>query len=201
MKICVLGTDSAEINDINNGKNTRYFDGISLPKAVTATGDIEAALDGAEMVLIAVPTRFVADVLETAKPYLSRSVRVVNVSKGFDPNTNNRMTDTVRRVLGEVLDVPIVSVIGPSHAEEVIRRELTSICGKIRSGDFLKLVSQTLRQHRRGRRGVFVCDEKRDSHSIGNFSRSRLRRQCQGGTRYPRTCRDDALCLGKGCTT
>ena len=167
MKICVLGTgswgtalaqvladngnsvvmygvDNGEINDINNGKNTKYFEGVSLPDTVSATGDIEAALDGAEMVLIAVPTRFVADVLESAKPYLSRGVRVVNVSKGFDPNTNNRMTDTVRRVLGNTLDTPVVSVIGPSHAEEVIRRELTSICAVSTDEDAARFVQETL---------------------------------------------------------
>lgn len=166
MKICVLGTgswgtalaqvladngnmvvmygvDNVEINDINNGKNTRFFDDIGLPDTISATGDLSAALKDAEMVLIAVPTKFVANVLESAKPYLSRGVRIVNASKGFDPNTNNRMTDTVRRVLGDILDTPVVSVIGPSHAEEVIRRELTSICAVSTDVDAAKFVQET----------------------------------------------------------
>ena len=93
--------------------------------------------------LIAVPTRFVADVLECARPHLSREVRIVNVSKGFDPNTNNRMTDTVRRVLGDMLDTPVVSVIGPSHAEEVVNRELTSICAVSTDEEAAKFVQHT----------------------------------------------------------
>ena len=141
--VVMYGVDSAEIEDINNGKNTKYFEDVSLPDAVSATGDIRAALEGAEMVLIAVPTRFVADVLECARPHLSREVRIVNVSKGFDPNTNNRMTDTVRRVLGDMLDTPVVSVIGPSHAEEVVNRELTSICAVSTDEEAAKFVQHT----------------------------------------------------------
>ena len=49
--VVMYGVDSAEIEDINNGKNTKYFEDVSLPDAVSATGDIRAALEGAEWCL------------------------------------------------------------------------------------------------------------------------------------------------------
>lgn len=126
--VVMYGIDKFEIDDINSHKNSRYFDNVILPDSITATDDIELSLKDAELMLVAVPTKFVASVLEKAKPYISPDITVVNASKGFDPNTNNRMTDTVRRVLGDIITTPVVSVIGPSHAEEVILRRLTSIC-------------------------------------------------------------------------
>ena len=127
-EVVMYGIDDFEINDINNHKNTRYFGDLTLAEGVTATKDIRLALDNAELLLIAVPTKFVASVLEEASEYITENLLVVNASKGFDPNTNNRMSETLRRVIGNKIKSPIVSVIGPSHAEEVILRRLTSIC-------------------------------------------------------------------------
>ncbi len=126
--VTMYGIDTAEINDINAHENRKYFENIRLPDAIVATDDIEAALKDSELVVIAVPTKFVAQVLTQALPYLGSETILVNASKGFDPNTNNRMTDTIRRVAGSRVASPIVSVIGPSHAEEVIQRRITSIC-------------------------------------------------------------------------
>lgn len=127
-EVVMYGIDDFEISDINNQKNTRYFGDLTLADGITATKDMELALEGAELLLVAIPTKFVASVLETAKKYVTEDLLVVNASKGFDPNTNNRMSDTLRRVIGDKIKSPIVSVIGPSHAEEVISRHLTSIC-------------------------------------------------------------------------
>ena len=140
--VSMYGVDRNEIDDINNHKNTKYFDAVTLPDAVRATDALEHALDGADMVIIAVPTKFVSSVLEKAKPHLNAHTRIVNASKGFDPNTNNRMTDTVRRILGDILKFPVVSVIGPSHAEEVILRRLTSVCAVSTDFQAAKFVQQ-----------------------------------------------------------
>ncbi|MBQ7821453.1 MAG: NAD(P)-dependent glycerol-3-phosphate dehydrogenase [Clostridia bacterium] len=126
--VVMYGIDKGEIDDINAHRNTKYFDDVVLPESITATDDLESALCGAELMLVAVPTKFVASVLMQTRPYINESIIVVNASKGFDPNTNNRMTDTIRRVIGDIIKTPVVSVIGPSHAEEVILRRLTSIC-------------------------------------------------------------------------
>ncbi len=126
--VIMYGVDTGEIDDINNHRNTKYFGELVLAEGIGATSDMETALTGVKLLVIAVPTKFVSSVLEAARPYLNEDTIIVNASKGFDPNTNNRMSDTVRRVIGDIVKTPVVSVIGPSHAEEVIRRRLTSLC-------------------------------------------------------------------------
>ena len=127
-EVIMYGIDRSEVNDINMRRNTKYFGELVLGEGISATDDLCFALEGTQLLVIAVPTKFVADVLEKVREYINEDVIVVNVSKGFDPNTNNRMSDTVRRVLGDIVTTPVVSVIGPSHAEEVILRRLTSLC-------------------------------------------------------------------------
>ena len=54
-----------------------------------------------------------------------------------------RMSDTIRSVLDENLINPVVSLIGPSHAEEVVVRMLTTVCAVSLDDDTVRDV-QTL---------------------------------------------------------
>ncbi len=128
-QVVMYGVDNDEITEINQRHtNSRYFHGVKLSSTLTATADAAQAMEGCEMVLITVPTKFVSDALHTIKPYVKEGTLVVNASKGFDINTDKRMTETVKNILGECGIKPVVSVIGPSHAEEVILRRVTCIC-------------------------------------------------------------------------
>ncbi len=129
-EVIMYGVDRGEIEDINNNhKNSRYFgEEVTLPEGLRATDNAEQAVVGSELILITIPTRFVGDVLRLIKEYVAKGTLVVNASKGFDPNTNERMSETVRHVLGDCSIRPVVSLIGPSHAEEVILRKLTAVC-------------------------------------------------------------------------
>lgn len=128
--VTMYGIDDLEIADINhNHKNKKYFgDNVVLPVSLHATKNIEVAVRDADMVVISVPTRFIREVLEKMRDYFPRNAIVVNASKGFDFETKKRITDTIREVMGDLLTNNVVSVIGPSHAEEVILRQLTSVC-------------------------------------------------------------------------
>ena len=80
-----------------------------------------------DYLLITIPTQFVKETLEQVKPLIKKKITVINAAKGFDLGTNMRMSDTIRSVLDENLINPVVSLIGPSHAEEVVIRMLTTI--------------------------------------------------------------------------
>ncbi|MDO4543279.1 MAG: NAD(P)H-dependent glycerol-3-phosphate dehydrogenase [Clostridia bacterium] len=129
IKVAMYGIDADEIDDINrNHRNARYFGDTEIHPDIVAGSDARLALSAAEVVVIAVPTKAVGEVLTRVKPFIERGAIIVNASKGFDPNTNCRMSDTIRAIMHDRGDVSIASVIGPSHAEEVILRKLTAIC-------------------------------------------------------------------------
>lgn len=127
-EVLLYGIDLAEINDINNNhRNDKYFD-VTLSDNIKATKSLKDCLEDAEFVLITIPTQHVRSVLIEAKPYLNKKVTIVNASKGFDTVNNMRMSDTIRSVLDSSYRNEVVSLIGPSHAEEVVLRMLTCVC-------------------------------------------------------------------------
>ncbi|MDD3400956.1 MAG: NAD(P)-dependent glycerol-3-phosphate dehydrogenase [Eubacteriales bacterium] len=157
-KVMMYGVDDNEISDINERhQNSKYFSDVSISQSIVATKDAKTALDMCEAVVIAVPTLFVSDVLSKIKPFLPQGVIVINASKGFDPNTNCRMTDTIRGAFGDRPDISVASVIGPSHAEEVILRKLTAICAVSTDEQVAKKVQKMLsNQYIR----LYVCTDE-----------------------------------------
>lgn len=141
--VMMYGVDGAEIDDINlNHRNSKYFPDVAIHEGLRATADPAEAVTGCRLLLITVPTRFVASALSTVKPFLGEGVLVVNASKGFDPATNARMSETVRAVLGDAGIRPVTSIIGPSHAEEVILRMPTAVCAVSTDLDCAREVQQ-----------------------------------------------------------
>lgn len=127
--VMMYGIDQEEIDDINtNHKNSKYFKDVKIEDKIIATNNLENAIADADYILITVPTSVVRSILEKVKPLLTKKVTIINASKGFDLTTKKRISETIREVLGDNYRKEIVSLIGPSHAEEVIIRQLTTVC-------------------------------------------------------------------------
>lgn len=128
--VILFGNRQEQIDDINiNHKNSFYFgDEITLDENLKATLSLEEAIKDREIILLSVPTAAMRSVLANIKPLLTKKVILINTAKGFDIEKNLRITELIREVIPEELRYPIVSLIGPSHAEEVIVRDLTCVC-------------------------------------------------------------------------
>lgn len=126
-EIIIYGIEKSEIDDINlNHENSKYFEGVELNPNLKATDDITVVKD-ADIVLLAVPTFAIEGICLQIDPYLKNNIIVVNVSKGFHPETSERMSEVIRRCISKEHLSSVVSLIGPSHAEEVVIRLLTTI--------------------------------------------------------------------------
>jgi len=109
-------------------ENEQYLRGVKLPDGVAVTGDLDAALSGATMVVLAVPSHTMRETARRAagSGMMKRDAVVVTATKGLEEGTHRRMSE----ILMEELRVPassVVSLVGPSHAEEVSRRVATSV--------------------------------------------------------------------------
>lgn len=125
--VLVYGIEENEVNDINvNHRNSKYFEDVELNPALKATTDISCVQD-ADIVLLAVPTIAIEPICQQINPLLKKKTIIINVSKGFHPTTNERMSEVIRRCIDEDKLSSVVSLIGPSHAEEVVIRLLTTI--------------------------------------------------------------------------
>jgi Glycerol-3-phosphate dehydrogenase len=123
-----LWTRSAEHAEQMNASRTneKYLPGVTLPSSLLATTDMQEALRDAELALFVAPSSAMRGVARQAAPYLAEGTLVVHATKGFEADTLKRMTT----VLSEELNRPaedIVVLSGPSHAEEVIRKQPTTV--------------------------------------------------------------------------
>lgn len=147
-KVMLYGVDQSEVDDINiRHCNYKYFKDVQLEEGIVASLSLEETILDANYILITIPTQFVRDTLLKIKPLLQQKVTIVNAAKGFDMNTNMRMSDTIRSVLSEDEMNPVVSLIGPSHAEEVVQRILTAVCSVSLDEEMAKDVQKLFSNH------------------------------------------------------
>ena len=105
-------------------RNERYLKGVTLPDGLRLTGDRAEAVAGAEVVVLAPPSKFFTSVVSSFKGLVTPEMLVVSITKGLCETTNRRMTDLGEEILGTG---PIVALAGPTHAEEVSRGIPTAI--------------------------------------------------------------------------
>ncbi len=126
----IYGIVKEEVDDIqNNHKNTKFFGEVELNKSIKATLNIKEALNCTDMIVLALPSNFIKkSLIEDIAPNLNSKPIIINVAKGFDVETHDRLSNVIRKSIDSNKIRGIVSLIGPSHAEEVVKRIFTAIC-------------------------------------------------------------------------
>jgi glycerol-3-phosphate dehydrogenase (NAD(P)+) len=103
--------------------NSLYLGARSLTSSLRATTDMSFALDGATLVVVAVPSHGLRSTLVGSGVLPASEVPVVSLSKGLEEHTNKRMTE----VLGDVWPAhPTAVLTGPNLAEEVFDGQPTA---------------------------------------------------------------------------
>jgi glycerol-3-phosphate dehydrogenase (NAD(P)+) len=77
-------------------ENKRYFSGHTVPDSVRATTSLEGALQGAELVVIVVPTHAVREVMTKAKPFIPPQALLCSAAKGIENDTLMLMSHVLR---------------------------------------------------------------------------------------------------------
>ena len=105
------------IEDIRKNKeNTRYLPGAKFEREINLTDDLDSVLDDIDVFIIAVPTSSIREVLTNIKDKISKETIIVNLSKGIEVESLDRISEISSEILK---DNPFVALSGPSHAEEV----------------------------------------------------------------------------------
>lgn len=128
------------IEDIRKNKeNTKYLPEAKFEKEINLTNNLDSVLEDIEVFIIAVPTSSIREVLTSIKDKISKDVIIVNLSKGIEVESLDRISEISSEILK---DNPFVALSGPSHAEEVGKDIPTTL---VASSENLK-VAQTI-QH------------------------------------------------------
>lgn len=127
-----LWTRSAQqVHELNTQHtNEHYIQNYHYPQELIATTDFTTALTGAQIVLFAVPTPAIRSVAQQIQPILQTLPQppiIVHASKGLEQQTHLRISEILQAVLPATLYQAIVALSGPSHAEEVAKKDITLI--------------------------------------------------------------------------
>ncbi len=127
-EVLLYGRNENEVNDINeNARNRAYFGDHPLADGLTATQDLSKLGAFCDAYLLAVPSGAIGAILGAIRPYIQPHTILINAAKGFDLESGKRLSVFIRDTLSGISYRGVVTLVGPSHAEEVIRRMLTSL--------------------------------------------------------------------------
>jgi glycerol-3-phosphate dehydrogenase (NAD(P)+) len=108
-------------------ENVRYLPGVPLPPTLGAVADIARALEGAEMIVFAVPSHAARRVAIEAKRLLHPGVPLCSVAKGIEVETLMTMSEVLEDVLPVPMHPYLTFLSGPSFAAEVVRGLPTAV--------------------------------------------------------------------------
>ncbi|RZU73910.1 glycerol-3-phosphate dehydrogenase (NAD(P)+) [Micromonospora kangleipakensis] len=98
--------------------NPDYLPDVRLPDRVTATGDAEEAIAGAEIVVLSVPSQTLRGNLAQWTGHLDPDATLVSLMKGIELGTTKRMSQVITETAGVPAD-RVVVVSGPNLAPEI----------------------------------------------------------------------------------
>jgi glycerol-3-phosphate dehydrogenase (NAD(P)+) len=123
--------------------NVIYLPDVHLPDTVVVTHALADALDGAELVVAAVPSHGYRGVIAQAAASLERRAVIVSATKGLEAGTMLRMSEVAAQELGP--SHPVVVLSGPSFAVEVARRLPTAVLAASNDAAAIGLVQDEFR--------------------------------------------------------
>ena len=114
------------VNHLKDAKTHYLIPELIFPSDVEFTNDISSAIQSSKIIVLALPSQSIRDVITKNKSSFNKNHIIVNVSKGIEVDT----LMTVSEVINDALDgchKSVVTLSGPSHAEEVINGHPTTL--------------------------------------------------------------------------
>lgn len=117
----VWGRRPELVAQLNRGVNDDYLPGVQLPGGISASTDPAEVTEGAEIVILSVPSQSLRTNLTEWAPLLGDKI-VVSLMKGIELGTTKRMSEVIHEVAG-IPTERIGVVSGPNLAREIVQRQ------------------------------------------------------------------------------
>lgn len=98
--------------------------GVKLPEDMVFTVDLESAIKGKDVLVLAVPSPYTRNTSRNMREYVQDGQIVVNVAKGIEEQSLFTLSQIIEE---EIPQAKVAVLSGPSHAEEVGRGLPTTI--------------------------------------------------------------------------
>ncbi|AMG20379.1 glycerol-3-phosphate dehydrogenase [Staphylococcus saprophyticus] len=133
-QVLMWGKNETTINEINEQHiNSKYLKTAELNEDIEATLDIETAVAFADIYLMALPTKAMREVAQTIDSLLSSKKTFIHVAKGIENDTYKRVSEMLEDSISPKHNAGIGVLSGPSHAEEVVIKQPTTVAASSKS--------------------------------------------------------------------
>src|ERR1700722_17723052 len=137
------GRDRAHVEAMARRRsNRRYLPDVRFPDSLHLLESLDAAVDGVNDVLLAVPSHGFRELLELLRPLLPASIRLCWATKGFELDSGRLPNQVAHEVLGPGRSVAVLS--GPTFASEVGRGLPTAMTIASPDADYAEKLARDL---------------------------------------------------------
>ncbi len=124
-------------------ENARYLPGVPLPSGVFVVSDLQAAVDGVALIVVATPIRALVGLAEDLRT--KANVPLIWVGKGFVAGADGSGAALAHQVVAPRWPSPVGVISGPSFAEEVARGLPTAVSVAATDRELAEAVAERLR--------------------------------------------------------
>lgn len=121
--VLLWARDSHLAEELNRThRNPRYLSESLLSDSLKATHDWEEALNGAEIVVLVVPSHAMRSIIDEAKSFFPKEAILLSLTKGIEVGSLKRMSEVIQEELSAEVKERLAVLSGPNHSEEVIKK-------------------------------------------------------------------------------
>ena len=107
--------------------NNFYLPGFEIPENVEATARLDFAIKDSGIVLAALPSHFLRQILVLVRPLMHNETLIVSATKGLEERTLKTMSEVIAEVLGSGDGANVAVLSGPTFAKEVAAGEPAAV--------------------------------------------------------------------------
>ena len=116
-RVTVWSMIEEEIQMLKEGREQKdKLPGVILPADMEFTTDLASAVEGKDMLVLAVPSPYTRSTAAKMAPYVKSGQKIINVAKGIEESTLMTLSEIIEE---EIPQAETAVLSGPSHAEEV----------------------------------------------------------------------------------
>ena len=139
--VLMWGKNEDSVKELNDHhQNKRYLKDVVLNSSIKATSDIKEAANFTDIYLMALPTKAMREVTSEIDSLIDSKKTFIHVAKGIENDTFKRVSEMIEDSISEDHNGGIGVLSGPSHAEEVVIKQPTTVAASSKDEKVSKLI-------------------------------------------------------------
>ena len=121
-QVCIWSCFPEEAENLSVTREHPHLPGAVIPDSILFTSDRQQAAEGAEYIILAVPSIYTRGTIHDFAPLVDPDAVMISAGKGIESSTLLTMTEVISEELRDAGKTnPAVALSGPTHAEEVAK--------------------------------------------------------------------------------